>query len=78
MEKTGKVGLIANKGWLQGMKEGKRVWFDGKLYKAVSVGSCSTRFIEEENPRIYYKILNNIKFWVDAIWKSFLWGLKRG
>lgn len=74
----GKINVKGNIGWLKGMRVGKKIWFHGKLYKAVYVGSFSTTFEEVENPRAYHKILINLKHWVGAIWKSFLWGLKRG
>ena len=73
-----KLRLRANIGWLKGMRVGKKVWFHDKLYRVVDVGSFSSLFEEIENPSIHYKALNNLKIWVKAIWKSFLWGLKKG
>lgn len=69
--------MTINVGWLQGIREGKKILYRDKLYKATDVGSCITVFDEIAKPHIYDKILIYFKHWVYAVWKSFLRVLKK-
>lgn len=79
MENKRESYLNINMGWFQGIREGKKILYRGKLYEATEVGSCRSKFKEITSPYYcHYKTLINFKHWVRALWKSFLWVLKRG